>query len=79
MSKSVLEWQVLELYNDVLRKISGKNKVLVIDLARELPKDTLYIYDRCHYTNLGAEKVAALIEKHLTPYLAKKYRAYFLK
>ena len=38
-------WQVLELYNDVVRKIAAEHHVGLIDLAREMPKRTEYYYD----------------------------------
>ncbi len=47
--------------------------VLVIDLAREMPKGSRYYYDLIHYTNAGAEKVADLVAAHLTPFLAQKF------
>jgi hypothetical protein len=57
----------------------GKEKgVLVIDLAREMPKNSNYYYDLTHYTNTGAEKVADIISRDLQPYLAWKFPGYVL-
>jgi lysophospholipase L1-like esterase len=70
-------WQVLELYNDVTREVGRAQGVLVIDLARELPKDSTYYYDLMHYTNAGAKNMAALIAATLTPYLAEKFPEYY--
>jgi lysophospholipase L1-like esterase len=70
-------WQVLELYNDVTRHVGRDRGVLVIDLAREMPKDSRYYYDLMHYTNPGAEKVADLIAAQLTPLLARKFPQYY--
>ena len=71
-----LAWEVLELYNDITRKVGQEKGVLVIDLARELPKNSLYYFDVTHFTNAGAEKAAEIIEAHLQPYLARKFPEY---
>jgi lysophospholipase L1-like esterase len=70
-------WQVLELYNDVTRQVGRDQGVLVIDLAREMPKDSRYYFDLMHYTNAGADKVADLIAGQLTPFLARKFPGYY--
>ena len=70
-------WKVLELYNDVTRRVGHDQGVLVIDLARELPKDSRYFFDVIHFTNAGAETVADLIAAPLTPFLARKFPAYY--
>jgi lysophospholipase L1-like esterase len=66
----------LEMYNDVTRRVGQKENVLVIDLARELPKSSRYFYDFFHFTNEGATKVGDIVYKHLKPYLRTKYREY---
>jgi hypothetical protein len=70
-------WQVLELYNGVTRAVGRERGVLVIDLAREMPKNSAYYYDLMHYTNAGAARMADIISAHLTPFLAKKFPAYY--
>jgi lysophospholipase L1-like esterase len=70
-------WQLLELYNDVTRQVGREHGLLVIDLARELPKNSNYFFDLMHYTNAGAAKVADIIDAHLSPYLARKFPAYY--
>ena len=70
-------WQVLELYNDVTRQVGHEQGVLVIDLARQMPKDSRYYFDLMHYTNAGAEKVADLVAAPLTPFLARKFPSYY--
>jgi lysophospholipase L1-like esterase len=69
-------WSILELYNDVTRKVAQKEKVLLVDLARELPKSSKYYYDFIHFDNVGAEKVGTIVYQHLFPYLAPKYPQY---
>ena len=49
----------------------------MIDLAREMPKNSAYYYDLMHYTNAGAARVADIIAAHLTPFLAQKFPAYY--
>ena len=66
-------WRELELYNEVTRQVGKEHGLLVIDLARELPKNSRYYYDWVHYSNAGAEKVAEIIYSQLAPYLAKKF------
>lgn len=66
-------WRELELYNEVTRQMGKDKDVLVIDLAMELSKSSLYYYDLVHYSNEGCERVAEIIFSHFLPYLAKKY------
>ncbi len=65
--------EVLELYNDVLRNTARQQQVFVIDLAREMPKNTAYYYDTYHFSNAGCQKVAEIIDQRLEPVLAEKY------
>ena len=71
-----LAWEILELYNEVTRRVGKSKNVLVIDLARELPKSSRYFYDFAHYTNEGTEELAEIIFKNLYPFLVKKYGEY---
>lgn len=73
-----LAWEMLELYNDITRKVGKEKGVLVIDLAREMPKDSVYFFDFSHFTNAGAAKVADIILGELQPYLARKFPGYVL-
>jgi hypothetical protein len=68
---------VLELYNGVVRQRGKEAGVLVIDLAREMPKNSAYYYDLMHYTNGGAALVADIVAAQLTPFLARKFPAYY--
>ena len=67
-----LAWEILELYNDVVRQVGQDHQVLVIDLARELPKSSRIFYDFFHYTNEGSAEIADIIYQHLNPFLQKK-------
>lgn len=66
-----LEWQLLELYNDVTREIGVRDHVLVVDLAREMPKDSRYFYDFLHLTNEGSIRVGDIVFNALVPWLAR--------
>ncbi|MEW6660456.1 MAG: SGNH/GDSL hydrolase family protein [Thermodesulfobacteriota bacterium] len=73
-----LAWKVLELYNDTTRNVGQEDGVLVIDLARKMPKTSIYYYDFMHFTNGGAEKAAEIVSQELQPYLARKFPGYVL-
>jgi hypothetical protein len=68
-----LAWELLELYNETTRKVGKDNNILVIELARHLPKSSRLFYDTMHYTNEGARKVADIVYNQLLPYLSTKY------
>lgn len=52
-------------FNEVIREIGKQEKVLVIDLAKVIPKQTDYIYDSYHYTAKGAALAAEHISSQL--------------
>lgn len=58
-------WREVELYNDVTREIATKYDILLIDLERELPKNTRYYYDFIHLTEDGAPEVGKIVAKHV--------------
>lgn len=66
-----LGWQIMELYNDITRKVCSQNDLVVIDLAREMPKNTHYFYDHTHYTNEGTAIVAEILYQNLKEPLKK--------
>jgi lysophospholipase L1-like esterase len=68
----MLYWKMLESYNDVTRMIAAEESVFVIDLAKEMPKDTKYFYDGMHFSNKGAEKVAEIIANAFSLYLENR-------
>ena len=75
-SNGKLAWELLELYNDVTRQLGQRQDLPVIDLARQLPKDSLYFYDFFHFTTEGAARVAGIICRDLSPFLAEKFPEY---
>jgi len=66
-------FQVIDLYNGVTRQVAQTNGVLLIDLARDLPRDSASYYDYLHYTEPGAAAVAGIVARHLAPWLARQY------
>jgi lysophospholipase L1-like esterase len=71
-------WEILQLYNTVLKKVAQQNDVLLIDLADALPKSSRDFYDTFHYTNEGSQLVAQIIFERLAPFLAEKYPSYMI-
>lgn len=64
-----LWWRVQELYNDVTRKTARTRGVVLVDAARELPKDSRLFYDFMHFTNEGAARLGELIAVEIEPRL----------
>ena len=64
-----LEWRLLEMYNDATRAVGRRAGVLVVDAAREMPKDSRLFYDFLHYTNEGAAALGAIVARHVIPRL----------
>lgn len=60
---NLLQEQVLEEYNNVVRSFS--NQTPVIDLSRFIPKNTIYYYDFIHFNKSGATKVAEVLTAQL--------------
>ena len=65
--------QAIDLYNGVTRADGPKKGVLLIDLARELPRNSASYYDYLHYTEPGAAAVAGIVAQNLEPFLAARY------
>jgi len=66
----------IELYNGVTRQVAQKEGVLLIDLARELPRNSAYYYDYLHYTEPGAAAVARIIDTHLSSFLSARFPSF---
>lgn len=60
-----LAWTVLELYNDVTRSVAVRRAMPLVDLAREMPKDSQYYYDWIHFTEAGAAHAGGILGRHL--------------
>jgi lysophospholipase L1-like esterase len=66
-------WEMLERYNDEVRWVCDEKGAVLIDLARMVPKNSLYYYDMSHFTNEGAMLVAKAVAGQLTPVLRRKF------
>ncbi len=71
-----LYWETLELYNEEVRKIGSESGTFVIDLAHEMPKNSLYFYDSMHFTAEGNSVVSDIIYKKSLPFLSKKFDSF---
>jgi hypothetical protein len=71
-----LMFAIVELYNGVTRQAAQKNGVLLIDLARELPRNSAFYYDYLHYTEPGAREVASIVDRQLAPWLARRFPSF---
>lgn len=60
---NLLQEQVLEEYNNVVRSFS--TQATIVDLAKRMPKNTIYYYDFIHFNKQGAAKVADILSKEL--------------
>lgn len=60
---------ILELYNEVTRKVGQEEGLLVIDLAAKMPKDSALYFDWMHFSNQGTAKVAEIVADALVPRL----------
>ena len=52
---------IFELYNNAIREVANEEKVLLIDLASEIPQDSKYMYDIVHFTEKGSKLVSDTI------------------
>ncbi len=68
-----LWWHVQELYNDVTRRVARDRGVLLVDAARQMPKDSRLYYDFMHYTNEGAAALGAIIADGVSVNLTTRY------
>jgi len=74
-----LAWEILELYNDVMREVGKREGVLVIDLARLLPKSSRLFYDFMHFTPQGSERVARILTPPLCAFLGRGFPEHLAK
>ncbi len=72
----LLWWKRMELYNDITRQVATEQEVLLIDLAKEMPKSSAFFYDLIHFTDAGTSKVSEILYCQLHPWLSKKYGSY---
>jgi hypothetical protein len=56
-----------DAFNDAIRRVSGEEHVLLIDLAREVSPESRYLYDSVHYNGTGSHRAADVISQALEP------------
>jgi lysophospholipase L1-like esterase len=69
-------WKRLELYNNETVQVATASNVFVIDLAHQLPKQSIYFYDMSHFNIPGCATVAELIASKLKPFLKERYPSF---
>jgi hypothetical protein len=62
--------RLYDAFNDTIREVGRQNRVMVIDLAREVPPDKKYLYDLVHFDEAGAQMAAEIIAARLKGVLA---------
>ena len=62
---------IIQLYNGKMKEVSINKKIPCIDLAKLMPKNSLYYYDQTHFTNEGAELVARLLQEKFKDILGR--------
>lgn len=72
----LMMYDFIELYNEATRQVAQKDGVLLIDLARQLPRNSAYYYDYLHYTEPGAAVVARIVDAQLAPFLAARFPSF---
>lgn len=65
------DWRVMERFNDVMRRTAAGHGVVLVDLARLLPKDSRYYYDEVHFSLDGARRVGEIVAAELAPHLLR--------
>ncbi len=61
-------------FNQVIREVGAQNRVMVIDLAGDIPQEKAYMSDVAHYTPAGSRLVAQKIAAGLTPVAASLHK-----
>jgi hypothetical protein len=59
--------ELIDAFNDSIRKKAKENHILFIDLAKAIPQEAEYMYDTVHYTENGSKQVAHQVSDHLEP------------
>jgi hypothetical protein len=68
MGLSFTEFEELHaLFNQAIREVGAANQILVVDLAREIPSESEYVYDPVHLTERASKLAAQVISRELAP------------
>lgn len=71
-----LFWDLHEMYNDMTRRVAREQNVVLVDLARELPKSSRFFYDYLHFTNAGAQAAGDIAYRDICPALDAKFSSF---
>jgi lysophospholipase L1-like esterase len=63
------------LFNQAIRDLGAANRVLVVDLAREIPSEPKYVSDVVHLTERGSKLTARIISRDLEPLVKARLQA----
>ena len=73
MGLSFAEFEGLHaLFNQAIREVGAANKILVVDLAREIPSEPEYVYDPVHLTERASKLAAQVISRELAPLVKER-------
>lgn len=73
----LMQWEILESYNNITRLVGKEEHVAVLDLANKLTKSTFWYYDYLHVTKAGAAEIARIIAPDLCLVLKHKNLAQY--
>ena len=59
-----------DLFNETIREVGARNRILVIDLAQKIPPNRENLCDVAHFTEEGSKLVAASVAEALSPVIA---------
>jgi lysophospholipase L1-like esterase len=71
-------WRVLQQYNAITRRTTAEAGAILVDLARNLPKDSMYFYDDVHFSVDGSRKVGEIIFPAICKALQARFKEYFV-
>jgi lysophospholipase L1-like esterase len=57
--------ETMRRFNEVLLDVCRERQLPCLDLAARIPPETTMLFDDCHYTDAGANAVAAAVVEHL--------------
>jgi hypothetical protein len=63
------------LFNQAIRDLGAANRVLVVDLARDIPPEPKYVSDVVHLTERASKLAARIISRELEPLVKARLQA----
>jgi hypothetical protein len=57
--------EAMRRYNDVVLSVCEARGLACLDLARQIPSETMMFYDDCHFTEAGSRAVSAAVSAYL--------------